>query len=67
MTPAIILGAIDLITRLLDFVKQQKAIAAQTNAWSPADRAAIDAKWTTLQASPAWQTDADTKGTDATK
>lgn len=59
MSPAIIIAAIEGVMKLIEFINKVRSNNAVTAAWTPEQRAQVDARWTDLQASPAWQTDAD--------
>lgn len=52
-----ILGLIGAAQKIIDFIARQKRIAEQSGAWTAAERAQVDARWTELTSGHAWQTD----------
>lgn len=59
MSPALVVAAIDGVIKLVEFVQKVIANNKITAAWTPAQRAKVDARWTELQNSSAWQTDSE--------
>ncbi len=57
MEISVVLAAIQAAMKIIDWVAKMKANAAQTGAWTPAERAKVDAEFAAMQASPAWQVD----------
>lgn len=51
-----IIALIGAAEEIYKFIAKQKAIAERTGAWTPEQRAQVDARWQEFMSSPAWQT-----------
>jgi len=51
------LALASIATKLLGFLAEQKKTAERTGAWTPEERAAVNARWEQIVESKAWKTD----------